>query len=122
MKNHTFIYTSRLRHIVTTFYYGREVRKINRGSCPAKAVLHCIGHLQSNKYAARIAQIVDEDTGKLYAVITRNIVGKITIHYQDEAICTPLVKHDSTRPVDDKEGMVSRLKQVIAPSVSSSIH
>lgn len=109
------------RNVVTTYYFGREIRKINRSSSPQKAVQHCIGHLQSNKYAARIVEISDEETGKLYAIITRNIVGKITIRYQDESICAPLVKSDGTRPVDNKEGLIHHLKKVMV-GVPASIH
>ena len=94
-----------IRHIVTTYYFGREVKKINRGSKPDVAILHCIGHLQKNRYAARIAQITDETTGKLLAVITRNIVGKITIHYQDEAICVPFLNEAGHRLISESEGV-----------------
>lgn len=71
-----------IRNIVTKYYFRREVMKINRSVHPDRAVLNCIFHLQKNAYKASIAEVVNEETGKLYAVVTRNINGKITIRYQ----------------------------------------
>jgi len=74
--------TTSTRNIVTKYYFRREVKKINRSIHPDRAVLNCIYHLQKNDYEASIAEVVNEETGKLYAVVTRNINGKITIRYQ----------------------------------------
>lgn len=74
--------TTSTRNIVTKYYFRREVKKINRSIHPDRAVLNCIYHLQRNDYQASIAEVVNEETGKLYAVVTRNINGKITIRYQ----------------------------------------
>ena len=73
-----------IRNIVTKYYFRREVMRINRSVHPDRAVLNCIYHLQRNDYQASIAEVVNEDTGKLYAVVTRNINGKITIRYQSD--------------------------------------
>lgn len=98
-----------IRNIVTIYYFGRQEMKINRGASPDTAILNCIKHLQRNDYSARLAQISDSETGKLYAVIKRNITGRITIHYQDQSICIPLIKQDGTMPRDEREGVVSAL-------------
>lgn len=101
------------RNIVTTFFFGRKIMKVNRGSILDMSVLHAIGHMQKNRYCARIAQISDAETGKLYAVITRNITGKINILYQDNSILLPLVKEDGLTPRDDREGIPKNLTMPI---------
>lgn len=75
-----------IRNIVTKYYFRREVKKVNRSVHPDRAVLNCIYHLQRNDYEASIAEVVNEETGKLYAVVTRNINGKITIRYQSNEL------------------------------------
>ncbi len=74
------------RNIITRYYFRREERKINRSIHVDKAILNCIDHLAKNHYQASIAEILDEGTGKLHAVITRNMRGKITIVYKSDAV------------------------------------
>lgn len=112
-----------IRNIITVYYFGRQEMKVNRGSSADMAILNCIKHLQKNDYCARLAQISDGETGKLYAIIKRNITGRITIHYQDESICTPLIKTDGTRPRDEREGVVpSALTATDAWVQSAAVH
>lgn len=75
---------SKSRDIVTKFYFRRNILKVNRAIDPNAAVLHCVNHMQHNRYAASIAEIVDESNGELHAVVTRNLTGKITIVFKRE--------------------------------------
>lgn len=63
------------RTIKTIYYRGRKVVKQNRALHPENAVLCAVEHLHSNKYQALTAEIFDEETGVLYAVIRRGFKG-----------------------------------------------
>jgi len=72
-------------NIITTYSFRRQDTKINRSKYVDRAILNCIYHMQRNDYCASIAQVSCGITGKLYAVITRNITGKIRIVYEDDS-------------------------------------
>lgn len=72
--------------VVTVFTFGQEIMKTNSSRHVSTAILNAVMHLQSNRYSARIAQVSCRETGKLFAVITRNVVGKITILYKDKSV------------------------------------
>ena len=73
-------------NIITTFTFRREIKKVNRSYHIDKAILNAIDHLQKNHYRASIAEIHHGETGKLYAVITRNIKGQINIIYKTDDV------------------------------------
>lgn len=79
-------------NIVTYYYFRREVLKINRSMHANKAVVHCFEYMQSNRYHARVAEVKDERTGELLAVITRRITGEINIIYKSTGIYVPETK------------------------------
>lgn len=62
---------AQVRSIKTVYYLGRSVVKINRAAHDNSAVLRCIDHMQLNDYAATSAEVFDENTGTLHAVIRR---------------------------------------------------
>mgnify|MGYP003575880546 CR=1 FL=1 len=72
-----------VRTIKTVFYYGKQVVKTNKASHANRAVLHCVNHMQLNTYEATHAEVYDEETGVLHAVIRRTIKG-IAILYKRE--------------------------------------
>lgn len=72
------------RPIQTVFYRGKKVIQINRSKWANSAVLRCINHMQLNHYEATHAEIYDNNSGVLHAVITCNVVGKITIVFRRE--------------------------------------
>ncbi len=71
------IATKGTRTIVTVFYCGRRIVKVNLAVHPNKAVLHCVNHLQFNRYEATHAEIYDDVTGMVHAVFRRSIAGVI---------------------------------------------
>lgn len=91
-----------IRNIVTVYYYKHLIQKTTRGQFADRAVLNCIMHLQKNDYAATIAEIRDDVSGKLIAIITRNVLGKITIRYQN----TPVFVFDPKQNDDDLEELL----------------
>jgi len=72
--------------IETTYTFKREIMKVNVCTRVDLAVLNCIKHMQRNDYRASLAEIHDRETGKLYAVITRNMRNQIRILYKDVCI------------------------------------
>ena len=58
-----------LRAIRTDYYNGKELIKTNRATYPNSAVLRCVDHMQLNDYGATTAEVFDEDTGELHAVV-----------------------------------------------------
>lgn len=72
--------------IETTYTFKREIMKVNLSTRVDLAVLNCIKHMQANDYRASIAEIHCRETGKLYAVITRNMRNQIRILYKDVCV------------------------------------
>lgn len=62
-------------HIKTTFYKGKTLLKINHAKHANAAVVRAVGHMQTNHYGATVAEVYDEQTGELHAVLTRSISG-----------------------------------------------
>ena len=76
--------TASTRAIRTVFYRNKQVVKMNRAADAARAVLHCIDHMQSNRYEADAAEVFNEDDGTLHAVIRMTMKG-IEIVYNRES-------------------------------------
>ena len=71
------------RKIQTVFYFGKQIAKTNRAVHANSAVLRCVDHMQLNTYGANSAEVFDERTGTLHAVIRRPIGSNtITILYK----------------------------------------
>ena len=75
-----------LRKVITTYTFKRNVKKVNRSQHIDRAILNAVMHMQRNEYRASIAQVSCDETGKLYAIITRNMTGRIKIHYKDNSV------------------------------------
>jgi hypothetical protein len=72
-------------HIQTTYYAEKSARtvvKITRGRYANNAVPNTIKHMQTNNYAAALAEIVDLRTGELHAVITHSVAAEIKILFK----------------------------------------
>lgn len=72
------------RPIHTAYYRGNKLLRVNQALWANNAVLNCVKHLQLNDYGATRADIYDAVSGVLHAVITHNVVGKISIVYKRE--------------------------------------
>lgn len=72
------------RTVTTEYYFRRNRLKTNRSTSVRNAVRNCVDYMHTNQYKASIAVVFDQVAGKQYAVITRNLVGKITIVFDGE--------------------------------------
>lgn len=66
--------------IRTVYYLDGQIVKINRAAYANRAVVNCIALMQSNKYEANVAEVFNEDTGTLYAVIRCTVNGMEIIY------------------------------------------
>lgn len=64
------------RTVITVYYNGTEVVKVNRSMYANRAVPKCVDHMQFNTYGATHADVYDEDGGILHAAIVRAIAGR----------------------------------------------
>lgn len=55
------------RPVITVYYFGKNVVRINRAKYPNNAVYLCVNHMQLNDYDASVAEVYDDKT--LHAVI-----------------------------------------------------
>lgn len=77
---------SQVRRIITTYSFKRKEKKITRSVHANKAVTNAVEHMRLNDYAASVAQVSCSETGKLYAIITRNMAGRVSIRYTDPSM------------------------------------
>ena len=73
-----------LRTITTVYYTDATARKIirtNHSVWTNSAVCRAVGHMQVDKYGARVAEVYDSANGVLHAVLTRSI-NKMEIVYK----------------------------------------
>jgi triacylglycerol esterase/lipase EstA (alpha/beta hydrolase family) len=61
--------------IKTTFYNGRNLIRVNHAKHSNAAVVRAVDHMQTNHYGATVAEVYDEQSGELHAVLTRSISG-----------------------------------------------
>ena len=74
-----------MRNIKTKYYVGKkydEPVKVNTSIDANRAVATCILHMQINHYGATSAEVYDDASGQLHALIRRAISGTITIDYK----------------------------------------
>lgn len=75
------------RNIRAVFYKDFQARtalKVNKGKHPERMVLRCIAHMRKNTYEAVLAEVFNDNTGKLHAVVKRRINGDVEILFQEE--------------------------------------
>lgn len=68
-----------MRPIKTVYYRTGLDPQVNRSADANRAIATCVLHMQVNHYGARSAEVYDDETGELHAVIRRNISGTLTI-------------------------------------------
>lgn len=71
-----------MRPIKTMYYSGREVKHTNSSNDANKAVGQCVVYMQVNYYGAMSAEVFDNETGELHAVVRRTVSGMVTITYR----------------------------------------
>lgn len=70
------------RNIRSDYYFNSNLIKTNRGRWPLNAAKTVFGNLRSNKYEATHAEVYNEATGKLYAVLRRTMEGNVKPLFQ----------------------------------------
>lgn len=70
--------------IRTIYRLGRETQRINAAGSGTTAVPLAVMHMRCNSYEADVAEVFNNDTGKLHAVLRRSVTGKVTILYETE--------------------------------------
>ena len=74
------------RSIETSYYRGnsnkKDLVKTNRAVHANSAVLRAVDHMQFNHYEATTAEVFDNDSGVLHAVLRRRMSGDIEILYK----------------------------------------
>lgn len=78
-----------MRQIKTKFYAGRDYAnpvKINSSSDANTAVATCVLHMQINHYGATTAEVYDDSSGQLHAIVKRSINGQLTISYRRDPV------------------------------------
>lgn len=72
------------RLIQTVYYFRKEVVKVNYAVHANSAVLRCVDHMQLNHYGATLAEVFDNNTATLHAVVKRSMDGTIYIIFKRE--------------------------------------
>lgn len=70
------------RPIKSIYYNGKEVVKRNSSSNPLRCVSRCIEHMRLNSYHSTHAEVFDETSGVLHAVVKSDVKGNIHILYE----------------------------------------
>lgn len=74
------------RTIKTVYYIRGKEPKVTRSLDANRAVATCVLHMQINQYASHLAEVYDDDTGELHAVIKRSIQGQLHIAYNRDPV------------------------------------
>ena len=61
------------RVIETIYYRGNAVVKRNLAAYANNGVVRCVDHMQRNSYQATVAEVFNNRTGKLHAVVRSSI-------------------------------------------------
>lgn len=78
-----------MRNIKTKYYQGKrynEPLQVNSSRDANTAVATCVLHMQVNHYGATSAEVYDNDSGQLHAIVTRSVTGMIQIAYKRDPI------------------------------------
>jgi hypothetical protein len=86
--------TVNARSVTTKYYVLKDYRnpvKINRASDVDRAVANAYLHMQHGDYgsveqrlAASMAEVYDEESGLLYAIVKRDVKGDVRISFKDD--------------------------------------
>ena len=82
MSNDVESSTRRKFYIKTVYYRGNKAVKVTKAAHANSAVPRCVDHMQLNHYDAFVAEVFDELSGALHAVITRSVKGNIKIVFK----------------------------------------
>jgi hypothetical protein len=74
--------SSHKRSIATVYHCNNRIVKVNRSSRAFYVIPTCIRHMQIDEYGANLAEIYNTLTGKLYAIIRKNVKGEIKILFK----------------------------------------
>ncbi len=74
-----------VRPIKTVYYnHRKDPLHVNSSMHVDLAVPRAVWHMQIDHYEARACEVFDESSGTLWAVVSRQVTGRITIHYKRE--------------------------------------
>lgn len=73
-----------IRAVFYEDFKATKAIKINRGKHPEKMVQRCHAHMRKNTYGAVLAEVFNENTGKLHSQVKRKINGDLEIHFERE--------------------------------------
>ncbi len=82
MSSDVSIHAPRKFFIKTVYFQGKNVVKITKAARANSAVPRCVSHMQLDHYAATVAEVFDELSGTLHAVVTRSVKGNIKIVFK----------------------------------------
>lgn len=77
------------RVIETIYCRGKLVVKRNLAAYANSGVLRCVDHMQRNSYQATVAEVFNNRTGKLHAVVRSSLINgepSIVIVFKSEVI------------------------------------
>lgn len=91
-----------LRNIITTYYgrSGREELWYNRGLDADTCIDRAFSRMRQNTYGAFVAEVWNEDSGELYAVIIHSTTGEIRTIFQKDPATKVVVTNFSRELVD----------------------
>lgn len=75
-----------MRPIKTVYRLAGEPVHVNSSSNPNRAVAQCVAHMQVNHYGATVAEVYDDTSGALHAVVKRHVQGNINIAYKRDPL------------------------------------
>ena len=75
-----------MRPIKTVYRLAGEQVHVNSSSNPNRAVAQCVAHMQVNHYGATVAEVYDDTSGALHAVVKRHVQGNINIAYKRDPL------------------------------------
>lgn len=75
------------RLVKTSYMDGSYDRiKVTSSSDANRAVANCVMRMQVNEYGATVAEVYDDETGDLHAVVKRWVDGRLNIVYHRDPI------------------------------------
>jgi hypothetical protein len=72
------------RPVRTVYYHLREAVKITASGKPLNAAANCLRYLRKNTYEATHAEVYSTTTGKLYAVMKRDMHGNVHTLFENK--------------------------------------
>lgn len=77
-----------MKRLIKTSYMDASYDriKITSSSNANRAVATCVLHMQVNEYGATVAEVYDDETGDLHAVVRHRPDGSMVIEYRRDPI------------------------------------